>query len=123
MGNRTEQMANPSIVASTTAAADTASVVTIVNKANPGLTIYITGIILSCSAAISTSGGVAPSLTGTQGGTLPLAFPASAIAPVVLLFGVHPLRIIPGTNAVLTLPALGASVVGTAVLLYYYGAE
>ncbi len=125
MGAKQEMSANPSIVASTTSTADAAAVVTVTAKSstNLSMTTYITGIILSANAAISTSGGVAATLTNTQGGTFTMQVPASAIAPVVLLFGVHPLRITPGANAVLTFPALGASVIGTATLLYYYGAE
>lgn len=125
MGNRTEQMANPSIVGCATSTANADAVVTITAKSstNLSMTTFVTGIILSANAAITTSGGVAATLTNVQGGTLTFQIPASAIAPVVLLFGVHPLRVTPGQNTVLTLPALGASVVGTATLLYYYGAE
>lgn len=124
MPDRTELAANPSRNASTTAASNTDSVVTLAaqSSTNLSMTTYITGIILSASATISTSGGVVATLTNVQGGTLSLQIPASAIAPVVLLFGVHPLRITPGQNAVLTLPALGVGVVGTATLLYFYGA-
>lgn len=123
MGNRTEQMANPSINASTTAASNTASVVTVAAKSatNLSMTTYITGIIMSSSGVVAVA--VAPTLTNVQGGTLTFQIPASAIAPVVLLFGVHPLRITPGQDAVLTLPALGSGITGTATLLYYYGAE
>jgi len=122
MSEKNKMASQESIVASTTAASNTDSVVTITAPAT-GMTIYITGLVVSASAAITTGGGVAVSVTGTVGGTFSMKLPASAIAPVVLLFGVHPLRITPGVNAVLTLPALGTNVVGTATLLYYLGAS
>lgn len=105
----------------TTSATHNAAVVTITAKADSlVMTTYIVGIILSSSGALT--GPVAPTLTNVVGGDLTFQLPASAIAPVVMLFGVHPLRITPGANAVLTLPDLGAGIVGTATLLYYYGA-
>lgn len=121
MPAKNELASNPSINATATAATNTASVVTITAKTNAGLTTYITGIILSSSGTIAAA--VAPTLSGVQGGTLTLQLPAAQVAPVVVLFGVHPLRITPGVDAVLTLPALGSGIVGSATLLYYYGAE
>lgn len=125
MASKNELMGAPSIVATTTAASNTNTVVTVAAKSvtNLSMTTYITGIILSANGTITTANGVAPTLTNTQGGTLTLQIPAAAIGPIVMLFGVHPLRITPGTDAVLTLPALGVNVIGTATLLYYYGAE
>lgn len=125
MANRNELMGSPSLVATTTAATNTDSVVTVPTKSitNLSMTTYITGIILSANGTITTGNGVAPTLTNTQGGTFKLQIPPAAIGPIVMLFGVHPLRITPGQDAVLTLPALGVNVIGTATLLYYYGAE
>lgn len=122
MAEKNKMASQESIVCSTTAASNTDSVATVTAPA-VGQTIYVTGIIVSASATITTGNGVTAALTGTVGGTFSMRIPASSIAPVALLFGVHPLRITPQTNAVLTLPALGTNVVGTATLLYYIGAS
>lgn len=106
----------------TTTATHAAAVVTVTSPSvSANQTIYIAGILLSSSGTIAAA--VAVTLSGIDGGTLTIQLPAAAVAPVVLLFGVHPLRAIPGTNAVLTLPDLGAAILGTATLLYYIGAS
>jgi hypothetical protein len=119
MPTKNEIAANVAINASTSAAADTASVVTITAPTNAGLTIYITGIELSASGTIGAA--VAVTLTGVVGGTKTWRLPASAVAPIVIQYGVHPLKITQGVNAVLTLPALGAGISGTASINYYIG--
>lgn len=88
-------------------------------------TIYVTGISMSASGAPAAT--VAPTLTGiTKGdntaGTATWQIPASAFAPIEIQYGVHPLRAVPGTNVVLTLPALGSGIIGTARIYYYIGA-
>lgn len=109
------------VVTVSTTQTNASSVVTITAPPNTNnATIFIAGIILSASGAVAAA--VAVTLTGVVGGTLTLQLPASAIAPVVLLFGVRPLKITPGVNAVLTLPALGSGIIGTATLMYYIGA-
>lgn len=107
------------VVVASTSTTHADAVVTVTNKANAGITIYICGIILSASGTIAVA--VAPTLTNATGGTLTLQLPASAIAPVALMFGVHPIKITQGQNAVLTLPDLGSGIIGTATLLYYFG--
>jgi hypothetical protein len=115
------ELASKESVAATTSATHAAAVVTVTAKVDsPVTTTYITGILLSASSAIAAP--VAATLTGVQGGTLTIQMPDTKVGPVSLIFGVHPLRITPGVDAVLTLPDLGASIVGTATLLYYYGA-
>jgi hypothetical protein len=121
MSEKNKMASQESINATTTAASNTSSVVTVTAPA-VGQTIFITGIIISASATIVTN-PLAVTLTGVTGGTLTMQLPAASIAPLVLLFGVHPLRITPQVNAVLTLPALGTNVVGTSTLLYYIGAS
>jgi hypothetical protein len=95
--------------------------VTITAPTGP-FTIYITGWIISASAAPAAA--VEATLTGatnadgTTGDTINIEIPASAFAMMSREFGSHPLKIKPATNAVLTLPALGAAVVGSATLFY-----
>ncbi len=123
MPAKNELMGKDVVTKTTTAASNTDSVVTVTAPTNSGVaTLYIAGIILSANGTISTGGGVAPTLTGVVGGTLTFQIPPAGIAPIVMLFGVHPLKITAGVNAVLTLPALGTNIVGTATLLYYVGA-
>lgn len=125
MPSKNELTGKEVVVASTTATNSNA-VVTITAPPNSRVsTIYVTGIALSASAPIvapveATLVGVAKA-DGTSA-TIPMELPASAIAPVVIQYGVHPLRGVPGTNVVLTLPALGSLVVGTATIYYYIGA-
>lgn len=120
MSSRNELMAKEATIATNTAT-NANAVATVTALADSVVsTTYVTGIIISASAAIAAP--VEATVTGLVGGTLKFELPAAQIAPVVLLFGVHPLRATPGTNVVLTVPALGASVVGSATLLYHYGA-
>lgn len=120
MPSKNELTGNASLHLASTPAANTAAVVTVPASANPGITTYICGVILSATAAPASP--VAATLAGVVGGTMTLEIPASAFAVIGLLFGVHPLKITQGVDAVLTLPALGGTTVGSASVLYYYGA-
>jgi hypothetical protein len=112
-----KQLAKPALAAQHDPAANTAAVVTI---AAPGAQqcIYITGVVFSASAAPTAA--VAATIVGT-GTTLTKRIAAAAFAPIALFFGTHPIRCAPGTQAVVTLPALGAGVLGSVTVYYYIG--
>lgn len=97
-------------------AANTAAVVTITKPSNKRNTIYIEQIVFSASAAPAAA--VAATITGT-GTTKTVRIPAAAFAPIVISYGTHPLRIAIDTDAVVTLPALGAGVLGSVSVCYY----
>lgn len=89
-----------------------------------GTCIYITKICYSASAAPAAT--VEATLTGAQtpaqaAQTLKFEIPAAAFAPVTIDFGVHPLKCTVNTDAVLTIPDLGAAVIGSAQIFGYYG--
>lgn len=110
-------MAGPSSISKTTSAADTAGTVTISGKA--GMAIYILGLTVSASAAPAATVRV----TLTDNGTiiLPLEIPAAAFAPIVINLEGHPLQISTGSDAVLTIPALGGTTVSSGTIRYMYG--
>jgi hypothetical protein len=99
-------------------AANTNAVVTITKPSQKRMTIYITGITFSASAAPAAA--VAATVTGT-GTTKTIRIPAAAFAPIHLAYGTHPLRIAIDTDAVVTLPALGAGVLGSVSVDYFIG--
>ncbi len=119
-------MGKEALVATATGTAGTSAVVTILAPTDSRVvTLYIVGIIISITAAPTaalecTLSGV--TLGDNTAGTLPIEVSANATSPIVMLFGVHPLRIVPATNAVLTVPAVGGSAVANATLLFYRGA-
>lgn len=116
--NLSKNMGQAALAAQHDPAANTAAVVTIAAPTKNSLTTYITGIVFSASAAPAAA--VAATITGT-GTTLTKRIPAAAFAPIVMAFGTHPLRITPSTNAVVTLPALGAGVLGSVTVYYFIG--
>lgn len=86
--------------------------------------VFVTKIVYSASAAPAAT--VEATLTGGQTAaeaaqTLKFEIPAAAFAPVTIDFGVHPLKCVANTDAVLTIPALGAAVIGSAQVYGYYG--
>lgn len=124
MPSKLDAAANPAYALSATGN-NANAVVTITSPTQLTMvTIYITGVILSGSAA--PAAGVAATLSGVLGAdgtskTLTWQIPNAAFTPMINVFNNHPIKILPGTNAVLTLPALGAAVNGTATLVYYFG--
>lgn len=113
----------PTYVFSHTPAAATAAVATFTKSPQGAACIYVTGFIISCSAApaaaveATLSGPIGPTGTAT---TLKLEIPAAAFAPIVKEF-LRPLKCAPNTDAVLTLPSPGGTAVGSVQLFGYYG--
>lgn len=97
---------------------NSAAIVTLSAPQSQLATNYITGIILSASGAIAAP--VAATLTDINGtGSLAFNLPAGTMPPFIQMFGTHPLEVIAGQDATLTLPALGTGIVGTATVLYF----
>lgn len=88
-------------------------------------TIYITGFILSASAAPTATAEATltgPTTSdGTTADTLTIELPAAAFAPISRDFGTHPIRIKPNTDAVFTVPDLGVAVIGAITVFYFIG--
>lgn len=110
-----------SAVASATASTATATVTAPTAAAAKGITIFVTGFWISGSAA--PTGTVSATLKDGSTTLVQLEIPTSAFAPIRAAYNTHPFRITPGNNAVLTLPSLGGSGVGTVVLEYYIGTD
>lgn len=117
MPNFEKSLASPVKQASHAPASNTAAVVTIAAP-NNGKTIFLTGVIFSADAAPA---GARTATVAGGDATLSFYIPASAFAPIMVPFGSHPVKIAAGSDAVVTLPALGAGVNGSTVVLYYYG--
>lgn len=113
----TRLLGNPALTAKHTPSANTDAVVTITGVA--GYCIYLLGVTLSASAAPAAT----VEATIKDGSTIliPLEIPAAAFAPIVLGFGQHPIKITSGANAVVTLPALGGTTVGSVSVRYLLG--
>jgi hypothetical protein len=85
----------------------------------PASTLFITGY------EISANGTPAQAVEATLAGpavTVPLEIPAAAFAPLMRDFSTHPLRVVGGANAVLSVPALGSGI-KCAVTLYTFVAS
>ncbi len=101
---------------------------TVTAPTNVDSTIYLSGFILSASAAPAaalraTIAG--PSVGGTLGtsiATIGVQVPAAAFAMISRDWTTHPLKCVPGQNAVVIIPALGSGVVCDATLFWFYGA-
>lgn len=125
MSAKNELASKEAFASETTSSAGAGAVVTLTAPTNSKVaTLYITGISLSFSAA---PGAVAVTLSGVMqsdntAGTRTWQISANATAPIEIQFGVHPLRIVPATNAVLTVPSVGGSTVVTAALYAFKGA-
>jgi hypothetical protein len=97
-------------------AANTAAIATVTGIAKgAGGDLHLVGYQFSASAAPAAAVDV--TITGLEDGTLTIAVPAAAFAPVVVMLP-RPLRVTPGTNLVGTLPALGGTTVGRMTLYY-----
>lgn len=84
-------------------------------SADKGNHLFVEGFIISASAAPVAA--VVAVLTGADAGSIHVNIPAAAFAPIVVMFQQgKSLRVTPGSNAVLTVPALGAGVVCTVSL-------
>lgn len=110
-----------SVVATATAGVATATVTAPTNAAAKGLTIYVTGFWLSASAAPAAA--VQATLKDGSTTIVALEIPNSAFAPIRAAYNTHPFRITPGSDAVLSMPSLGGSTVGTVVIEYYIGTD
>lgn len=127
MADHQKTLAYPCFSSTTKKNDNTNCVVTIAKPATAalqGMTIFITGFIISASAAPSAA--VEATLTGPTkadgtADTVGLEIPAAAFAPIVRDFGTHPLRIKPATDAVFTLPAIGGTTVASVTVFYYLG--
>lgn len=83
--------------------------------ADKGNQLLVEGFIISASGAPAAA--VQATLAGPDTGTMHINIPAAAFAPIVVMFPQgKSLRVTPGSNAVLTVPALGAGIVCTATL-------
>jgi len=87
---------------------------TINAPADQRYTLYITQVSISFSAAPATS--LLAELKDGATRKFGWQLPAAAQSPLVVNFGLHPLKITPGNNAVLTVPAAGAGVTSHIVL-------
>jgi hypothetical protein len=113
-----KSLGQPSSVISHTPSAATAAVATVTKSSQSSACIYITGFIISATGAPAAA--VEATLSGPSA-TLKLEIPAAAYAPITKDFSSHPLKCAADTNAVLTLPSHGGTVVGSVQLFYFYG--
>ena len=110
-------MGSPATVAKVTSSAAATGTITVTGKA--GLSIYVYGFTISCSAAPAATVQVA-----LKDGTtviVPIELPASAIQPFNADFDNHPIQITAGNDCVLTCPSLGGSGVSSLSLRYGFG--
>lgn len=113
----------PCSVYSATGTAGTAAAVTFAKALQATAGIYITKLIISCTAAPSAA--VEATLTGPVDATgnavtVKIEISANAFAPIVMDFGSHPLKCKANTDAVLTVPAVGGAAIASVQLFGYY---
>ena len=93
--------------------------VTITAPTNVQNRIVLYGVIISGSAApAATVEGTITGITTDSGGAIAIEIPASAFAPIALLFGTHPPSCAAGTNLVVSVPSLGSGVVCSVTVIY-----
>lgn len=102
-------------VATATHAICTAQIAAPTNNTN---TIYITGYEISANG--QPAAAVEATLTGAAA-AIPIEIPGAAFAPIIHDFGTHPLRIVAGNTAVLSVPDLGVGIKCAVVLYSYLG--
>lgn len=120
----TKSMGQPAFVVQASAAANTQVVCTFPKPSQATACIYITRVMYSASAAPAAA--VEATLTGPTtpaavAQTIKLEVPANVFAPVTFGESTHPIKCAANTDAVFTLPALGAAVVGSVQIYGYYG--
>ena len=124
MASKLDQAAKDAFGLSASATNGTATITVTAPAASTLVTTFVTGVQISASAAPAAA--VTATLAGVLGAdgtakTISWQIPASAFAPLTFNLATHPLKALPGTNLVLSLPALGGSTVGTVTLFYYFG--
>jgi hypothetical protein len=88
-------------------------------SAKPGLRVLVVGVLVSASGAAATS--VLVTVTDSNDGLLDEFYiPAGAFTPVGVNYNNHPLRGSVGGSVTLSLPALGAAIIGISSIRYVY---
>lgn len=125
--NRENLLASPSYPLVSGPITNTAVTMTVTALVSVDSTIYLSGIIQSASAAPDaakriTIAGPAAAPGSTAIATVGIQVPAAAFAMLSRDWATHPIKCVPGQNAVVIVPALGSGVVGETTLFWFYGA-